>query len=459
MKSRTLSRMLFVRIAPTILVTIALISGFAFHSADKEINTVYDAQLISNANVLWTLVADEISELEDDDSKPLADVDLRVATQSALNDPADEYSDSRMFRVWRSSNVIMRSDTAFSDAIGKQPSGFSTLSVHRKKWRIYSLPIPDLPLTIEVGEKMDLRHTLATNILFNLSIPLLLMIPVLAALIWYGIHNGLGQILGLVEQIRKRSPNDLSHVNTRAMPRDLAPLGKSLNQLFSQLEYSFTAEKRFTDHAAHQLRTPQAIIKLQLQMLAEATQDDEKISLIRELMQSNDRATKLVDMLLTSARLAHQSILVQPVNFYRVAASVMAELGVLANDKQIELSLDGAEDSIVMADDSLLKMMTGNLIENAIKYTPPHGTVAVNIVRSGTFYLLSVSDTGPGIAEEERELVFERFYRIATPQAEGSGLGLAIVAEIVQRLSGKIALSNAPDGQGLRVDVMIPAAE
>ena len=452
----TLSRKLFIRIAPTILVTILLIGGFAFHSADKEINTMYDAQLISNANVLWMLISDELKEEEAASPREVNNIDLMPDNQAGLNDSTDDYGDSRMFRIWKGDKVMMYSDTALPASVPQQKHGFSTVYYKNDTWRIYTLPIPNTPLSIEVGEKMDLRNTLVANILLNLALPLLLLVPIVGMLIWISIGSGLGAIRNLVEHIRKRSPDDLSHIDTYTLPKDLTPLGKSLNQLFTKLEHSFTIEKRFTDHAAHQLRTPLATVKLQLQMLANATNNTEKQTLIQELMLSNERATKLVSMLLTSARLNHQTIHLEQVNLYATTANVMAELGLLAKEKVIEMSLEGPETALIMADEALLKLMLSNVIENAIKYTPTKGKVRVAIAPQAQAWKLSITDTGHGIPEEERDLVFQRFYRVSTPEAEGSGLGLAIVAEIVERFSGSIELKTPESGIGLCVEIILP---
>jgi two-component system sensor histidine kinase QseC len=337
-----------------------------------------------------------------------------------------------------------------------QSSGFSIVNYNNDEWRIYTLPITGKSAFIEVGEKLDLRDTLVANILFNLALPLLLLVPVVGVLIWVGIGSGLGTIRNLVEQIRKRSPDDLSHVDIETLPKDLIPLGKSLNQLFTKLEHSFTAEKRFADHAAHQLRTPLATLKLQLQMLAEAKNEDERKQLIQELIRSNERAAKLVGTLLTSARLSHQPVILQSVPLYPVLATVMAELGLLATQKNIEISLDGEEKSCAWADEMLLKLLLHNIVENAIKYTPAGGEVRVKIAPCAAGYKILVRDTGCGIPEAQRGLVFERFYRIDTPMEEGSGLGLAIAAEIVKRFSGDISLKNPENNIGLLVEVILP---
>lgn len=455
MTQATLSQTLFIRIAPTIIVIILLIGGLAFYSADTEINTVYDAQLISNANVLWTLISDELNEAEEMVPNKVNDVDQKLADQLALNQRADDYAESRMFRIWKSGKIIMFSDTAPSSKMPKQKDGFSTKNYHGDEWRIYTLPIPNTAISIEVGEKTALRDTLVANILWNLAWPLCLLVPAIGAMIWFGIGSGLGAIRGLVSQIKSRTPHDLSPVDISLLPKDLSPLGFSLNQLFIKLDHSFSAEKRFTDHAAHQLRTPQAIIKLQLQMLSSASSEKEKKELLQELMISNERASKLVNMLLTSSRISHQQIDLQSLLVYPAIASVMAEIGVIAKEKNIEMELSGSEDVCVLADEALFKLMLSNLIENAVKYTPSGGRVWVNIDQHNTRCKLSIQDTGCGIAPQERTLVFERFYRVSTPTVEGSGLGLAMVADIIEKFSGSIELKTPQTGIGLLVEIML----
>ena len=322
MINKTLSGNIFIRVAPTIIITILLIGASAFFSATKEINNVYDAQLISDTNVLWTLASDEIQEkVEANASKKVNNVDLTKSNQLIFNDSADDYADSRMFRIWKSNKIMMYSDTALPENVSKRKIGFSNLIYKHVKWRIYTLSIPNQNIFIEMGEKIAFRETLVNNILLRLAIPLLLLIPAVVLFVWLGIRSGLGTIRALIEEIRSRSPDDLSPVQTKKLPKDLMPLAMSLNQLLTKLEDSFNAEKQFTDHAAHQLRTPLAILKLQLQMLIKTTNVQEKQFLIKELLLSNERASKLVGMLLTSARLSYQPVNLYPVFLYQVTAS------------------------------------------------------------------------------------------------------------------------------------------
>ena len=303
-----------------------------------------------------------------------------------------------------------------------------------------------------------MQTLIVANILLQLSFSLLILVPAVGLLIWLGIKSGLGTIWTLVRAIRSRSPDDLSSIPVDDLPRDLSPLGKSINQLLAKLEHSLTAERRFSDHAAHQLRTPLAGLKLQLQMLAKEDDESERMTLIDDLTRSTNRATHLVEQLLRAARVSHQPVNMKALPLYHIAASVIAEMAKVAAEKQLDISLEGQEEANVRADELLMKLMISNLLDNAIKYTPVSGKIRISLLPRDGMWCLTISDTGPGISESEREAVFHRFYRAANPVTDGAGLGLAIVGEIIDRLSATIALKTPENGQGLRVEVLLPKA-
>ena len=454
--SHSLTRTLFLRIAPTILVTITLIGVMAFRSATSQIQYAYDAQLINSANMMWLVVEDELTEAGADAFRRIRKIDLSLSDQGDLNQFASEYADSRMFRVWKSRKLVMVSDGALGTDVPMQEAGFSNVEHKGERWRIYNLPIPHTHTAIEAGEKVALRQSLVKNILFELATPLMLLIPLVAILIWVGIGAGLGTVRALIEQIRRRSPDDLSPISIAGMPRDLVPLGQSINQLLTKLTHSFAAEKRFAENAAHHLRTPLATLKLQFQLLAQTQDPTERMALLEDITASMDRASRLVGQLLTSTRVSHQPIARVEMAWRQMCIAIIEELAPLAAQKKITLSFDCADDTMIMADETLLRLITGNILENAIKYTPVGGAVHMALARDGDMECCRISDTGPGIPEEERQLAFERFYRVGSPKAEGTGLGLAIVAESVARLSGSILLKSRDSGDGLLVEIRLP---
>lgn len=458
MKNGTLTRKLCLRIAPAILVTIAVIGFFAYRSAKQEINSVYDAQLVNDASVLWALVGNQFREAGPDRTVQIPNIDLDINNQHAPSKEADEYADARMFRIWKSGRMVMFSDTGLPDTISQQSVGFSEVDYNHEKWRIYSQVVPDTTVSIEVGEKKSLRDKLVVNILLQLSFSLLILVPTVGLLIWLGVKSGLGTIRTLVRAIRSRSPDDLSSIPVEHLPRDLSPLGQSINQLLSKLEHSLTAERRFSDHAAHQLRTPLAGLKLQLQMLAKAEGDSERMALVGDLTRSTDRATHLVEQLLRAARVNHQPVNLKAVPLYDATASVIADMANVAAEKQLDISLEGYEEASVRADELLMRLMISNLMDNAIKYTPDSGKIRITVLPRDGMWCLSIRDTGPGISESERKAVFHRFYRADHTATDGAGLGLAIVGDILDRMSGEIALITPESGKGLCVEVLLPNA-
>ncbi len=458
MRNQSLTRTLFSRVAPTILITIILIGMMAFKSATRQIESAYDAQLISSANMMWLAVEEELQNTEISGFRRIRKIDFSFNDTSKVSSIASEYVDDRMFRVWKSRRLIMLSDGALGTQVPLQPRGFSNVTSKKERWRIYSQPIPDTDFVIEAGEKIVLRHSLVEQILIELATPLLLLIPLVGTLIWYGLTTGLGTIRALMEQIRFRSPDDLSALTLSGMPRDLVPLGQSINQLLTKLRHSFTAEKRFAEHAAHHLRTPLAALKLQLQLLTNTKDEAARTALLADLAAAIDRASQLVSQLLTSTRVSHQAITRVPLSWRQMIITLLEELAPLAAQKNIALDFDSDNTAEVMADETLLRLITGNLLENAIKYTPAGGAVSIALTASDTDVRYTVSDTGPGIPEAERPLVFERFYRVGTSRIEGTGLGLAIVAESVARLSGNITLAAAEGESGLKAEVTLPKA-
>jgi two-component system sensor histidine kinase QseC len=458
MIKKTLTRNLYLRIIPVIVIAIAVIGVLAFKSARHEIDNIYDAQLINEANVLWGLLQRPLLRQTDDPPRRIDDIDFKMDNQLALNEDADDYADAHMVRAWKDGKIQIFSSTALQADMPEQKAGFHTIVYKDERWRVYTLPIPNTTIAMEVGEKIALRDTLVANILRNLILPLFVLLPIIAFLIWLGINRGLAPMRDFVRHIRARSPDDLSAIPVGDLPLDLLPLGSSINQLLDKLGHSLTLERRFSDLVAHELRTPQAGVKLLLQMLRDTDNDKERDAIVADLVASNGRAMHLIEQLLRLARVSHHPLNVGPVPLYHMVASVIAGFGSRITSKRLDLSLQGSEAAQVLTDESLLRLMISNLVDNAVKYTPADGRVEIAVVEAGDAWLLTISDTGPGIPADQRQAVFQRFYRVDSPQEEGSGLGLAIVADVASRLGVDIGLSTPPWDGGLKVTVRLKAA-
>ena len=207
-------------------------------------------------------------------------------------------------------------------------------------------------------------------------------------------------------------------------------------------------EREFVDHAAHELKTPLTALKLQTQLIAKTLGDKPERKEVDELLLSVNRTARLVDQLLQLSRLSSQVITLSKINLYEVAKEVAALHAVSALQKNITLSLEGEETLMISAQPELLGTLIGTLLENAIKYTPENGSVAIKTEKLTSKAILIITDTGPGIPEDQRDRVFERFYRMNENNQPGSGLGLAIAQQVVMLLNATISLESSP-GEGL----------
>jgi signal transduction histidine kinase len=446
---------LFGRSALLLLAVIASVGTIAYFTAEKRVNEVYDGQLIIGANVLRALMSEELRQpgearqLEVDDSALLSPEDRQAF---------DNYAEWRMFRIWRHGRVVMRSDTGPAPGAAPRAQGFQDASTPSgERWRVYTLLVPAHALAVQVGERNDIRAVLLRGIAFGTAVPLLLLVPLIAGLLWLGLRDGLTALRVLMAELGRRSVRDLSPLSLEPWPRDLHPLVNSMNRLFARIERAVQRERSFVDSAAHQLRTPLAAVKLQTQLIAGETDPRERELLTRRLAESVDRAAAMTDSLLTLARLEALPTAAPGSRGDLRAETVaaLADLAPLAARRKVELSFEGPDEA-PGGDPVLLRLIAANLIENALNHSPPGGEVAVRLNAGPKGLELCVSDEGPGIAPEERDKVVGRFYRGHTG-GEGVGLGLSIVDEAVRVLNGRLVLESRADGaRGLCARVVLP---
>jgi two-component system sensor histidine kinase QseC len=234
----------------------------------------------------------------------------------------------------------------------------------------------------------------------------------------------------------------------------------ALNDLFGRMQKAIENITLFTANAAHELRTPLAVQKLHAQVALQSTTEEGRNEALNEIVHSVERATSLVDQLLTLSRLDPHGELSKDdcVNVCDVTESVLADLAPTTIAKHIELGLDAPEDCKVRGRVGLINILVRNLVENAIRHTPDGGKIDVSVHASGGYTTLTISDNGPGIPAEEREYVFERFYRSQDNEQIGTGLGLSMVKRIIEIHNAEIRLSDSELG-GLRVEIQFELAK
>ena len=340
--------------------------------------------------------------------------------------------------------------------------GYSNVTHNGREWRVYTHVADGHAL--QVAHALDERREIAAQTAWRTLLPFAALIPFLGMLIWYAVGRGLRPLDAMSRAVAKRRPDAMSPLAEGGLPRELQPLAGSLNALLARLDLALAAQRRFTADAAHELRTPLAALKLQAELAERTTDPAARSAAFAELDAGVVRAAHLVEQLLTMARLEPDAPARHfvDVDLPALAKDAVVARAALAVDKDVDLGVTRVAQVPVRGDPADLAMLIANLLDNALRYTPAGGRVDVAVDDDGGQAVLSVVDTGPGIAVADRERVFERFYRGAAgaggPDATGSGLGLSIVRRIADAHGATILLDDAGDGRGLAVRVRFPAA-
>lgn len=439
-------RLLFLLSGVVLLVWLAT-AAITYFDARHEIGEMLDAQLAQSAG----LIVAQIEELSGDDDED----DYRAVTPR-------QYKHERKiaFQVWdRDGQLRLRSASAPQTRLSEASEGYGDAMIGGKRWRVFSRWDERHHHIVQVGERYELREELAGHIAGRLLYPLYFTLPGLALLIWLAVGAGLSPLSCITREVARRAPDNLAHLDARNAPREISPLIAALNALFDRVKTSLEQERRFTADAAHELRTPLAAVKTQAQVALGATNENECHHALVNVVSGADRATRLVEQLLTLARLDPQTALPpgQTVDLPALTRQGVADIAPAAAAKGIALGLTAEETTLTVAGDAvLLGVLLRNLLDNAVRYTPPGETVEVALQRTNDGISLVVTDTGPGIPAEERERIFDRFHRVLDSGEEGSGLGLSIVRRIADLHRARVSLAPGANGHGLRAEVTFP---
>jgi two-component system, OmpR family, sensor histidine kinase TctE len=308
------------------------------------------------------------------------------------------------------------------------------------------------PALVQVAETLEKRALLANEIIRGVIVPQFIVLPVAVVLVWFGLSRGLRPLASLQAKIRARRPDDLSPIEANAAPDEVAPLVDAFNELLSRMDQNLLAQKRFMADAAHQMKTPLAGMRTQAELALRETDPHNLRRSLRQIAASTERATHLINQLLALARAEHQATdlaAFEVVDLAAMAREVIHDWVPQALARGIDLGFEGpAEPLRIVGMPLQLRELLKNLIDNALRYTPaattPPGTVTVRVRGSGASAFLDVEDSGPGIPERERPLIFDRFYRVLGTNVDGSGLGLSIVREIVEQHEALVRVSFNP---------------
>ena len=458
----------------SVLVLVGALASFQLsYSIRKEMLELVDTNLIQYANSLYMLeqqvqgyghVSEPLKfddDEEDDDDKDKDKHDNKEHSSKKApklvlkNKSSAAYGEQGIaFQIWdaQSKQLIIRSKNATDTPIKDFKTGFSNQKVGEQVWRTYVHFDREKQRVIVVAQEQALTDHIIGETVMRLITPILLGFLVLLGLFYWLIRRGLRPLSELNRAIGQRSPLNLQAIQVKKAPAEITPVVNSINTLMHTLEDSLNKERHFTGNAAHELRTPLAVIDT-LTQTAIKTQDP---TILPKIKAAADHARRQIEQLLTLARLDANAGLnkAAPVNLYNMCQTVSADL-FNVHAKPVEIQLHGDHDSIVQSTPEMLYILLKNLIDNAMSHTPEHGIVRIDVSAS-LQPSVQITDTGTGIAPEQLTRITERFYR-AEQKHEGFGIGLSIVQRICQLHQATLSITNRNDGQtGLCVRILFP---
>jgi two-component system sensor histidine kinase QseC len=440
MKPMAVSHSMRGRLLALLLAVVALawaaVAALTYSDSRREIDALLDAHLAQAARLLIAQSGHELDEIDLEDA-----------------DQASPYSHAVAFQVWeRGRDLALKSANAPSTRLSSADNGFSNESAGAIRWRVYSDWDGEHEVLVQVAEDYASRERIARRIALNVLAPLAIVLPLLGLAIWWVVGRGVRPLGQLAAELAARGPQDLAPLAPRPMPTEVAGLAQRLDSLFARIRESLESERRFTSHAAHELRTPVAAIRAQAEVARTTADPGQRRLALDHVIEACDRAARLVEQLLLLARADEAEI-------ESIAKPCRLDAVVQALKQGTALSLDAPSPVAVSGEPALLEALVRNVVDNAIRHGGMGGRVGVLVEREGREVILRVQDAGPGVPDAEFAQLGQRFYRAATARGSGSGLGLSIVARIVELHRGTLEFSRGPAGQGFTVEARLPALD
>lgn len=434
----SLKRRLLKWISIPIMIAAALIFLIAYLFSWHEIEEVYDAQLVHSAKTLLQLTEHEIAEQQS--------IDIGTENPNLQH----RYENKTAFRIWKNDKIVLQSSRAKDFTGVEAPPGFSAQNIEEKPWRFFVFIDAEKNIRIETAERYAIRYELIGQLMTSLAIPMAILIPLLLFIVWIGVRQSIIPLIALSSQVDSRKIDDLTPIKNSDIPYEIIPLVEAMNRLFVRIGDSFRREREFTDHAAHELRTPLAAMKTQTQvLLKKASSMPECKDGLDNLNATIDRTTHLVEQLLSLARLQNDTPPLETIDLSTLLKEATWQMQTLAEHKHQTLSLSISPNVEISGHADSIYMLLHNILDNAVKYTPEGGKITVTLNPDKT---VTISDTGPGISEADKKRVFDRFVRVDKTGQTGSGLGLSIAQWVADTHHAKLSLNdNVPNGLSVKI--------
>ncbi|MFA9438597.1 quorum sensing histidine kinase QseC [Uliginosibacterium sp. sgz301328] len=451
------------RVCLSLLITVVLVvawvlaSAVSYRDTRSRVSELFDRQ--------QTLLAQQLldTDIQNLVSRPAKDRQrgpLRLRRRGADRNDDDAPDDAMGFAIFDAQGTRLFSDGRSGGDYAFDPArqGFMTqpLGGRHHAWRLYYAANADRSLFVVVGQEIGYRRSTVLGIVRSQFLPWAIALPVLLALVWWGIGRMLAPLDRVAGDLRQRAPDDARPIPPRGLPSEVRPLIDALNALFARVAETLTRERRFIADAAHELRSPLAALRVQAEVAQIARDPTVRSQALDNLNEGVDRASRLVDQLLSLSRLGPMQMPAdaKPIDWRALAESARDEMAPMAASRDIGLSLQvAALPPATRGDAMLLGLMLRNLLDNALRYTPAGGHVELVLDAEG----IRVVDDGPGVPEAYMSRIRERFFRPPGQNETGSGLGLSIVERIATLHGMRLQLDNrAP--HGLVAAVVRPSA-
>lgn len=396
-----------------------------------------------------------------EETNEIGDLQLRQLAVAVPNEFAPDTADATpqdpeeayVLQSWDAAGALVYAASGKPQLPRYLLDGYTRIKVNGTRWRIYG--VTRRGRYVQVAQTMTVRRHLAASMAWRAGSPLLVFAVLLALMMVAVVARALKPLDRLADSVAGRSPDALTPLPTEEMPPELRPVVLALNGLMQKFDEAITAQRTFVADAAHELRSPLTALKLQLQVAERATSDAARSAALRKLHDRLDRSTHLVRQLLSLAR--HEAALaparLQTVDLGQLLAGAVADHGALADSREIDLGVVAPAQVLVQGDPDGLQVLLNNLVDNALRYTQAGGTVDLQAAQQDGRALLRVRDNGPGVPEQHRVRLFDRFYRPDGNDAWGCGLGLSIVRNIADHHRAEIELAESGEGRGLCVTV------
>ncbi len=364
------------------------------------------------------------------------------------HDPEDDF----VVQIWNAVGARVHAVPTGIEIPRRPRPGFATVDAVGASWRVFSSS--DTAQTIQVSQRMEVRREIAENAALQAAAPILVTIPIGWLVVGWAMRRVLADLRRLAREVERLPAESSEPIDLARVPIEVAPLIIAMNRLVGRLRRNLSQQRKFLSDAAHELRTPLTALNLQIANIFWDTRGIPSPDVL-ELRRGAARAAVLVDQLLRMARYDADADVQErvAVDLRTVVLAAMADHVPLAESRSIDLGITSAQPAPLVGDARDLRIMIGNLIDNAVKYTPEGGVVDVAVTAENGRPEVAISDTGPGIDPALLPRVFDRFFRAAPAGVEGSGLGLAICKAIAERHGLILTVANRSDRPGLRVAV------